>query len=411
MTVVASYTATWEALHEVFEVVASPRHEPVILSSLPYLAEGEHRHTRFPLVLAPPGRAIAIAVGLRAALPDTPLLLVSAADSVTLGTNHLLHAARRNIGMTLLMLRSDLLVDGAPIDRAEWTTTGYQVEMEQTGTPLAWATALKAALVGRGSLRDPAGLADLVVEAVETPGFSVIGVTGDPDLRTGVLSRATEWPELFANYRAWTAMATATSPPARRVPPSAPPRADAPARFEVRIAGLGGQGVKLAGTVLSEAAGLHENLWATQFGDYGSATRGGPSQVDVVIGAKPISYPAADDPDVLIVLSREAALARLGGPHRASAARVVDDGAVDDPPEGALVVPISRLAREHTGSPIANGRRVPRVRRRVVRCRVDRVGANRPARPCAGAKRRREPGRDGRGPPDDPRPDREKVTR
>ena len=67
-------------------------------------------------------------------------------------------------------------------------------------------------------------------------------------------------------------------------------------RCEVRIAGLGGHGVKLAGTVLSEAAGFHEGLWATQRGDYGSATRGGPSRVDVVLGSDAITYPARTIP-------------------------------------------------------------------------------------------------------------------
>ena len=47
---------------------------------------------------------------------------------------------------------------------------------------------------------------------------------------------------------------------------------------------MGGQGVKLSGTILSEAAGLGEGLWATHYGEYGSATRGGPSKVDIVMG-------------------------------------------------------------------------------------------------------------------------------
>ncbi len=59
-------------------------------------------------IQGPPGRNIALAIGLRAARPRTPLVLLMNADSVTLGTNHLIHAARRNIGLTVLLLRADL---------------------------------------------------------------------------------------------------------------------------------------------------------------------------------------------------------------------------------------------------------------------------------------------------------------
>ena len=109
-------------------------------------------------MLGPPGRLIAIAIGLRAALPDTPLLLVGAADSITIGTNHLIHAARRNIGMTLLLLRSDVLPpEHAHLDRIGWGSPANQADLEASGTPLEWATTLQAALVGRGSIQDPEG--------------------------------------------------------------------------------------------------------------------------------------------------------------------------------------------------------------------------------------------------------------
>jgi len=355
MTVATPPKTTWESLQEVFEIVSLRGPDPIILSSIPYLPSDGHRHTKFPVVLGPPGRVISVAVGLRAALPDTPLLLVTAADSATLGTNHLIHTARRNIGMTLLVLRSDLLEAGdIPVDRTGWASTGYQVTMEQAGTPLEWAIALQASLVGRGSLLNPSELANLIVEAVETPGFSVIGVTGDPTLRTGVMSRRSDWPEYFTTYRAWSEGMVEL--PTSSIWPVTPaqPRSSAPTRLEVRIAGIGGQGVKLAGTVLSEAAGLGEGLWATQFGDYGSATRGGPSRVDVVMGSKRISYPAADDADILIVLSRDAAAAQLPR-ARPAAACVADEGTVDPGPGGPLVVPIAQLAREHTGTTIAAG--------------------------------------------------------
>ncbi len=347
------YSATWGSLQGAFELVAEQGREPIILSSLPYTPEGGHTHTRFALVLGPPGRLIAIAIGLRAALPDTPLILVGAADSITIGTNHLIHAARRNIGMTLLLLRSDVLpLDDVQLDRIGWGSQAHQEDLEASGTPLEWATALQAALVARGSIRDPAGLADLIMKAIEADGFGVIGVTSDPSLPIGVVSRVA-WPEFFSAYRELVGPLEGTGRLADRVPARLV-RPDAADRVEVRIAGIGGQGVKLSGTILSEAAGLGEGLWATHYGEYGSATRGGPSTVDIIMGAQRITYAGADRPDVLVLLSQAAADANLGS-RQPWTAVVVDEGSVDPVPEGALVVPIVRFAREYTGKPIAAG--------------------------------------------------------
>jgi 2-oxoglutarate ferredoxin oxidoreductase subunit gamma len=136
--------------------------------------------------------------------------------------------------------------------------------------------------------------------------------------------------------------------------PKAPPARRNVGRYEVRIAGLGGHGVKLAGTVLSEAAGFHEGLWATQRGDYGSATRGGPSSVDVVLGSDRITYPGADHPDALVVLSQQGA-DRHAPALRPGGRLIADPAEVTRMPPNALAVPITAIAREHTGKPIAAG--------------------------------------------------------
>lgn len=333
---------------------------PVILSSLPdlpYTRDGpdpKEGPAPLPFIQGPPGRNIALAIGLRAALPRTPLVLLMNADSVTLGTNHLIHAARRNIGLTVLLLRADLTVHEAAgtLDRTGWGRPAYQQALEGPTRPLDWATALDAALVGRANLQRPDELADLLTQALHTPGFSLIGVTQDETLPTGVLSQC-NWPEYFSAYRDWCApLRRADASPAATTGASRPARRVA--RQEWRIAGLGGQGVKLAGTVLSEAVGLFEGLWATQRGDYGSATRGGPSMVDVVVGSQPITYPNADHPDVLVLLT-QAAADRWAGQVRPGAVVVVDSGDVTRCPPGALVLPITALAREHTGKPIAAG--------------------------------------------------------
>jgi 2-oxoglutarate ferredoxin oxidoreductase subunit gamma len=343
----------WARLAAVLDAVARrlpADAQPIVLSSLPGPLH-EAPRMPFSFVHGPAGRNIALAVGLRAARPRTPLVLVMNADGVTLGTNHLIHAARRNVGMTLLLLRAELTKNEGSLDRTSWNVPDYQREIEPPARPLEWVSALEAALVGRANLDDAPSVGELVLRAIHTPGFGVIGITTDASLRTGVLSES-RYPEYFESYRDWAR-------PLREVPhrsaaptPSRRPR-NVP-RYEVRIAGLGGHGVKLAGTVLSEAAGFHEGLWATQRGDYGSATRGGPSSVDVVIGSDPITYAGADHPDALVVLS-QAACDRHAKALKHGARLVADPADVTRMPEGALAVPITALAREHTGKPIAAG--------------------------------------------------------
>jgi len=46
-------------------------------------------------------------------------------------------------------------------------------------------------------------------------------------------------------------------------------------RYEIRIAGSGGQGVILAAIILAEAAGHYEGLFAAQSQNYGPEARGG----------------------------------------------------------------------------------------------------------------------------------------
>jgi 2-oxoglutarate ferredoxin oxidoreductase subunit gamma len=362
MTYDRAFATTWQLLLDAICTLmglGAGREPPILLSSLPDLPYTPSTSVkgRAPLsfIQGPPGRNIALAIGLRAALPQAPLILMMNADSVSLGTNHLIHAARRNVGMTLLLLRAEVTAsaDHASLDRVEWRLPDYQRAIEHAPTPLEWVSALEASFVARGSLRDPDHLAGLLHAAVEAGGFSVIGVTDGANLPLGVLSRS-EAPEYFAAYHEWAksfvpvaADATHSALAPRRPTHAAP-------RCEVRIAGFGGQGVKLAGTVLSEAAGLHEGLWATQRGDYGSATRGGPSMVDIVVGSEPITYAGADHPDVLVVLSQGAAQRYARG-LKPSARLVADPGEINPLPEGALPVPITALAREHTGKPIAAG--------------------------------------------------------
>ena len=83
-------------------------------------------------------------------------------------------------------------------------------------------------------------------------------------------------------------------------------------RYEIRIAGYGGQGVITLSKMIITAASLYENLAATQTEAYSASARGGRCWAEVVVdldkNVKTIDYPQALRPyDFLIILSGESA--------------------------------------------------------------------------------------------------------
>lgn len=76
-------------------------------------------------------------------------------------------------------------------------------------------------------------------------------------------------------------------------------------RYEVRIAGSGGQGIILAGIILAEAAIL-DGKHVAQSQSYGPETRGGSSISEVILSDKEIDYPRVLKLDLLVALTQEA---------------------------------------------------------------------------------------------------------
>jgi 2-oxoglutarate ferredoxin oxidoreductase subunit gamma len=78
-------------------------------------------------------------------------------------------------------------------------------------------------------------------------------------------------------------------------------------RFEIRIAGSGGQGVILAAVIIGRAAALkEEGLNSVQTQAYGPEARGGASKSEVVIARGEIDYPKAANPNLQVILTQHA---------------------------------------------------------------------------------------------------------
>ncbi len=76
-------------------------------------------------------------------------------------------------------------------------------------------------------------------------------------------------------------------------------------RYEVRLAGSGGQGIVLAGIVLAEA-GLLEGHHVVHSQNYGPEARGGNSVSEVIFSDEEIDYPKAMGLDLLLALNQRA---------------------------------------------------------------------------------------------------------
>jgi 2-oxoglutarate ferredoxin oxidoreductase subunit gamma len=75
-------------------------------------------------------------------------------------------------------------------------------------------------------------------------------------------------------------------------------------RYEVILAGSGGQGLILAGIILGEAA-MCEGKVVAQTQSYGISTRGGFSMAEVVIDDQEILFQQVQRPDIVLVLTEE----------------------------------------------------------------------------------------------------------
>ena len=126
-------------------------------------------------------------------------------------------------------------------------------------------------------------------------------------------------------------------------------------RFEIRVAGSGGQGVILAAVILGEAAALRtEGLNSVQSQAYGPEARGGASKSEVVYDRGEIDYPKAAHPNLQVILTQKACDTYSHDTAK-GATVILDDFFVTDPPKldaDIYLLPIVRTAREKLGREI-----------------------------------------------------------
>ncbi|MGI6096803.1 MAG: thiamine pyrophosphate-dependent enzyme [Dethiobacteria bacterium] len=133
------------------------------------------------------GRALTFASGIKLARPElTVIVFTGDGDGAAIGGNHLIHAARRNIDLTTILLNNNIygMTGGqySPLTpNQKLATTAPYGNLEQEFDMCKLAEAAGATYVARGIAHDPRQLSKLIEEAIKHKGFSFVeGVSHCP---------------------------------------------------------------------------------------------------------------------------------------------------------------------------------------------------------------------------------------
>jgi 2-oxoglutarate ferredoxin oxidoreductase subunit beta len=316
------------------------------------------------------GRAIPFATGLKLANPELKVVVISGdGDIAGIGGNHFIHAARRNLDITVICVNNfNYGMTGGQVGPttphgARAVTTQYGNFEYPFNLPYL-AAASGASFLARWTVIHARRLEWTLREAMMYPGYSFVEVIApcstsyarwnpegrglDPEkLRRRGL-------ELMKHYQKIGKVAPGTHPKdaAIRVDkqgaiveiiegvfsdepkpdfqtaidgqvqiakerwqattsalnrrPPIPKRTDMVDRTEVQLGGFGGQGIVSAGRIIGQAATIYDKMEACFTQSYGPEARGGAAGSQVVIASDPIHHPHLIKPTNAIIMSQEA---------------------------------------------------------------------------------------------------------
>ncbi len=75
---------------------------------------------------------------------------------------------------------------------------------------------------------------------------------------------------------------------------------------EIKIGGLGGQGVILSGMIIGRGASIYDGKYATLTQSFGPEARGSACSAQIIVSDEPVQYPYVVRPDILVLMSQEA---------------------------------------------------------------------------------------------------------
>jgi 2-oxoglutarate ferredoxin oxidoreductase subunit beta len=274
------------------------------------------------------GRSVTYATGIKLANPDLKLIVLMGDGGCGIGGHHLINAARRNIGVTVLVFNNfnygmtggEHSVTTPPGSLTSSTPFG---QLEHTMDICQTVSVNGASFVARTTSFNKE-LPDLLVKAIQNEGFSLVDIwelctayyvpnnhysksllentLTTLHLPTGIIHQAT-CPEYSRAYRQAVANEKGKTPmPARLIQTTYESGLDK--RLGVVIAGAAGKKINSAAALFCRGAVL-SGLWASQRNDYPVTVKSGHSVSEVILAPKEIGYTGIIKPDVMILLFKE----------------------------------------------------------------------------------------------------------
>ena len=130
------------------------------------------------------GRAIAFATGVKMARPDLEVIVIAGdGDCAAIGGNHLIHAARRNIGITVIVFNNDIYgMTGGQYSpttpTGEFGTTAPYGNIDRPFDIAVLAAGAGASYVAKGTAYHAPQTIKLIENGIRHKGFSLIDCAG-----------------------------------------------------------------------------------------------------------------------------------------------------------------------------------------------------------------------------------------
>ena len=126
------------------------------------------------------GRALTFATGIKMANPKLNVIAIMGdGDALSIGGNHMIHAARRNIGVTALVLNNNIYgmtggQSSPATPQGATTMTNPYGQLDKSFDTVELARGAGANYVARGTVFHVKKLEKVMVEAIGRPGFSLV---------------------------------------------------------------------------------------------------------------------------------------------------------------------------------------------------------------------------------------------
>ncbi|MGD9202145.1 MAG: thiamine pyrophosphate-dependent enzyme [Chitinispirillia bacterium] len=273
------------------------------------------------------GRSITYGCGLKLSRPELTVIVLQGDGGCGIGGAHLLNAARRNIGITLIVGNNfnygmtggqhsittpqDGITSTTPLGNVE-----RPIDLCKTVAAAGGAWAFRATTFDRE-------LSDIFFNAIKQPGFSMVdtwepctayysvknrinkkefvSILGSLGFKTGLLfdNPRPEFTEQYRKKYKRTKQAIKIDPAIRTEY-----RNSLKNQTGFIIAGSAGQKIKSTATLFAQAS-MFCGLNATQKDDYPITVMTGPSIAEIILSPQRIDYTAIESPDYLVVTSED----------------------------------------------------------------------------------------------------------